>query len=95
MRNEKQGNNKRKFLKKSIVIGAISTVAPQFFNSHFLFKNSVSKGGEAYTFLFQGDSITDGNRTRNNELNHRMGHGYQYIITSNLVRTSKERLSLF
>ena len=30
--------------------------------------------------LFQGDSITDGNRGRNNDLNHILGHGYQYII---------------
>ena len=32
--------------------------------------------GNGYTFLFQGDSITDGNRTRNNDWNHVMGHGY-------------------
>ncbi len=30
--------------------------------------------------LFQGDSITDGNRGRNSDLNHILGHGYQYII---------------
>ncbi|MGD0571719.1 MAG: SGNH/GDSL hydrolase family protein [Sedimentisphaerales bacterium] len=30
--------------------------------------------------LFQGDSITDGNRGRNNDLNHILGHGYQFII---------------
>jgi lysophospholipase L1-like esterase len=34
--------------------------------------------------LFQGDSITDGNRSRNNDWNHIMGHGYQYIISSKL-----------
>jgi lysophospholipase L1-like esterase len=36
------------------------------------------------TILFQGDSITDGNRTRDNDWNHIMGHGYQYIISSKL-----------
>ena len=36
------------------------------------------------TILFQGDSITDGNRTRNNDWNHVMGHGYQYLIASRL-----------
>lgn len=36
-------------------------------------------------FLFQGDSITDGNRGRNyNDLNHIMGHGYQYTVASKL-----------
>ncbi len=34
--------------------------------------------------LFQGDSITDGNRGRNSDLNHVHGHGYQYIIAAEL-----------
>ena len=34
--------------------------------------------------LFQGDSITDGARGRNEDLNHIMGHGYQYIVASKL-----------
>jgi lysophospholipase L1-like esterase len=32
--------------------------------------------------LFQGDSITDGNRGRNADLNHILGHGYQALISS-------------
>lgn len=36
------------------------------------------------TFLFQGDSITDGNRSRNNDPNHIMGHGYAFSIASRL-----------
>ena len=34
--------------------------------------------------IFQGDSITDGNRGRNSDLNHVHGHGYQYIIAAEL-----------
>ena len=34
--------------------------------------------------LFQGDSITDGNRGRHSDLNHVHGHGYQYILASEL-----------
>ena len=34
--------------------------------------------------LFQGDSITDGNRGRSQDLNHIHGHGYQYIIASEM-----------
>lgn len=34
--------------------------------------------------LFQGDSITDGNRGRHSDLNHVHGHGYQYIIASEM-----------
>ncbi len=36
----------------------------------------------ALKILFQGDSITDGNRSRNNDWNHVMGHGYAYLIAS-------------
>ena len=35
--------------------------------------------------LFQGDSITDGNRGRNEDLNHVMGHGYQYIAGAEIM----------
>ena len=34
--------------------------------------------------LFQGDSITDGNRTRDEDPNHVMGHGYACLIASRL-----------
>jgi lysophospholipase L1-like esterase len=34
--------------------------------------------------LFQGDSITDGNRGRHSDLNHIHGHGYQYILASEM-----------
>ncbi len=33
-------------------------------------------------FLFQGDSITDGNRGRNLDPNHIMGHGYAFSVAS-------------
>ncbi len=32
--------------------------------------------------LFQGDSITDGNRGRNDDPNHILGHGYVFIIAA-------------
>ena len=32
--------------------------------------------------LFQGDSITDGNRGRNTDPNHILGHGYVFIIAA-------------
>lgn len=34
--------------------------------------------------LFSGDSITDGGRSRNMDLNHYLGHGYQYILSGKL-----------
>src|SRR3954463_13017162 len=77
-------NNRREFIKNSMVLGAMSAVAPQLLRAASSRENLSNKEGEGYTFLFQGDSITDGNRTRNNDWNHVMGHGYQYIIASKL-----------
>lgn len=36
------------------------------------------------TILFQGDSITDGNRGRNDDPNHILGHSYVYMIAAEL-----------
>lgn len=41
--------------------------------------------------LFQGDSITDGNRDRGQDLNHILGHGYAYIIAGTLGGKYPER----
>ena len=45
--------------------------------------------------LFQGDSITDGNRGRNNDLNHILGHGYQFIIACKYGAQLPERNLIF
>jgi lysophospholipase L1-like esterase len=37
-----------------------------------------------FKFLFQGDSITDGNRGRSADPNHILGHGYVFSIASTL-----------
>ncbi len=41
-----------------------------------------AKQAQGLVFLFQGDSITDGNRGRTADLNHIMGHGYAFSIAS-------------
>jgi lysophospholipase L1-like esterase len=45
-------------------------------------KVSVPTFFEGARILFQGDSITDGNRGRNTDPNHILGHGYQALISS-------------
>src|SRR6476469_5371926 len=74
--------NKRDFLKTMTTLGLAAAV-PSFLHASPN-ENLNNKEGDGYTFLFQGDSITDGNRTRNNDWNHVMGHGYQFIIASKL-----------
>jgi lysophospholipase L1-like esterase len=41
--------------------------------------------------LFQGDSITDGNRGRNQDPNHILGHGYQFIIAADIAAHEPDR----
>ncbi len=45
-------------------------------------KDPMPAFGEGTRVLFQGDSITDGNRGRSADLNHILGHGYQALIAS-------------
>jgi lysophospholipase L1-like esterase len=47
------------------------------------------------TVLFQGDSITDGGRSRDNDLNHVMGHGYAYMIAGRIQADYPERRIAF
>jgi lysophospholipase L1-like esterase len=74
-------DKRRDFLKKIVAFTATTSFTPQFLNATAA---NGDNDGEGFTFLFQGDSITDGNRTRDNDWNHVMGHGYQYIIASKL-----------
>lgn len=77
-------NKRRAFLKQSLAFGAGASLLPPLLQATPVLPSRPIKEGDGFTFLFQGDSITDGNRTRNNDWNHVMGHGYQYIIASKL-----------
>ena len=63
------------------VLSAMGAFTPGLLNAVPFDTNN---GGGGFNFLFQGDSITDGNRSRSDDWNHVMGHGYQYIIASRL-----------
>jgi hypothetical protein len=41
--------------------------------------------------LFQGDSITDGNRGRNNDPNHVLGHSYAFLVAAKFGALLPER----
>jgi len=41
--------------------------------------------------LFQGDSITDGGRGRNNDLNHILGHSYAFLVAAKYGAAYPER----
>lgn len=49
------------------------------------------KAKEGMVILFQGDSVTDGNRGRSLDPNHIMGHGYAFSIASRVGADRPER----
>jgi lysophospholipase L1-like esterase len=79
--NKKQAPQRRQFIKSIAALGSLS-----FFDPHHLraMTEVGSDDWDSHTILFQGDSITDGNRTRNNDWNHVMGHGFAYLVASRL-----------
>ena len=74
-------DNRREFLRKAISTTALAGIVRTPAIAQNLHQNKRSGG---VTILFQGDSITDGNRTRNTDWNHVMGHGYAYSVASKL-----------
>ena len=85
-------NSRRIFLKNLGFTGLAAFFLPSL-KSFAMPKNnepeSNTSGG--MVILFQGDSITDGNRGRNNDPNHIMGHGYAFSIASRLGANHPEK----
>ncbi|HTN06145.1 SGNH/GDSL hydrolase family protein [Agriterribacter sp.] len=77
-------NSRRTFLKTGFALAGASLIETPVLYANTKSGLTGTGEGDHFTFLFQGDSITDGNRTRNNDWNHVMGHGYAYIIASKL-----------
>jgi len=81
-------NSRRSFIKKTaltMAVAGLPTIANATEDAYLPTATTDLK------ILFQGDSITDGNRSRDNDWNHIMGHGYQYIISSKLWFEQPER----
>lgn len=71
-------NTRRDFIKQISIAGAAVLSS----NSILANNNPLQQKQAQLNFLFQGDSITDGNRGRNTDPNHIMGHGYAFSIAS-------------
>jgi lysophospholipase L1-like esterase len=77
-------SNRRDFLKTVAGTAVVSNLADPLI-SYGADEGSIKTSAEpGLTVLFQGDSITDGNRTRNTDWNHVMGHGYACNIAGRL-----------
>jgi lysophospholipase L1-like esterase len=78
-------NSRRKFIQNATLTSLAACCLPSL-ESLAATKSipSGKKSKEGMVILFQGDSITDGNRGRTSDLNHVMGHGYAFSIASRL-----------
>jgi len=54
-------------------------------------ESEINRLKDGAVILFQGDSITDGNRGRNTDPNHIMGHGYAFSIASRVGANYPEK----
>ncbi|MDJ1484796.1 SGNH/GDSL hydrolase family protein [Cytophagaceae bacterium YF14B1] len=88
-------NTRRSFLKKITFagVGLTSGLSPISLASENAFRHIPPKKG--LVILFQGDSITDGNRGRNDDPNHIMGHGYAFSIASRVGADFPDKNMLF
>ncbi|WP_167618111.1 SGNH/GDSL hydrolase family protein [Maribellus sediminis] len=74
--------SRKTFLKTSALAGAFVSISGTMACSGA--KTEVKEEFKRLRFLFQGDSITDGNRGRNEDPNHIMGHGYAFSVASRI-----------
>ena len=94
--NTNQLNSRRDFVRKLALTGLATCSLPVIGAMAEDSGKSVSSGKrENLVFLFQGDSITDGNRGRNLDPNHVMGHGYAFSIASRLGADYPEKKLTF
>jgi lysophospholipase L1-like esterase len=82
--------SRRIFLKK-VTAGSLAVTIPHMVQH----PGESFEKGDGLVFLFQGDSITDGNRGRNQDPNHIMGHGYAFSIASRLGYAFPEKKLTF
>jgi lysophospholipase L1-like esterase len=85
-------NSRRKFIKGATLTGIAACCFPP---AETLAAVSAGKSHQRLkdgaVILFQGDSITDGNRGRNTDPNHIMGHGYAFSIASRVGADHPEK----
>ncbi|MFC0516400.1 SGNH/GDSL hydrolase family protein [Mucilaginibacter angelicae] len=77
-------NSRRAFLKKASLAGAAAMATPGLVLASEKDEHYLPDDGAGKTFLFQGDSITDGGRSFDKDWNHVYGQGYAYLITARI-----------
>ena len=78
-------NTRRNFIRTVAAGGLATLIIPERLKASGQESDRKMKIDEnGLVFLFQGDSITDGNRGRNSDPNHIMGHGYAFSLASRI-----------
>jgi lysophospholipase L1-like esterase len=72
--------SRRVFLKKMSILGTVSLTVPNILTA----AGRKNDSNIPKTWLFQGDSITDGGRSYNLDWNHVYGQDYAYLIAGRL-----------
>jgi len=75
-------NSRRKFIQNMSIAGVSTIAFPSISIANTSKKNGLTRLKKQAAIIFQGDSITDGNRGRDNDPNHIMGHGFAFSIAS-------------
>jgi len=76
-------NSRRKFIRGAALASFAACCVPSVDSfAAIAIQTTIPSLKEGAVILFQGDSITDGNRGRNADPNHILGHGYQFSIGS-------------
>lgn len=89
-------SSRRNFIKKAGITGLVAMALPKTIAEASPNKLKMEdKPTDGLVFLFQGDSITDGNRGRNLDPNHIMGHGYAFSIASRIGADFPEKKLTF
>lgn len=75
-------NTRRHFIRGMALSSLATLYLPSVALDTSAEKKKKLKTAKGRVILFQGDSITDGNRGRDTDPNHIMGHGYQFTVAS-------------
>ena len=87
-----ENNSRRKFIRGAALTGIAAYCLPQMKTFAVIQSEPAkTKLKDGAVILFQGDSITDGNRGRNTDPNHIMGHGYAFSIASRVGADCPEK----
>jgi lysophospholipase L1-like esterase len=93
-----QANSRRIFIRGAALTGIAACCLPplgSFADECCKPPEEAPRLKDGAIILFQGDSITDGNRGRNSDPNHILGHGYQFSIGSRLSADFPEKRYTF